>query len=600
MHTVDESSGGNLLSKENMSVDTSLGKSILDENLIKKVCDIVKLKEKKSKHLATALHELKAEYGSYRSVAKLLDISWGKFQGLYLIRKRPKKVYKHKISEEIKQEIEKFCFDGPATISLPEAQHAGKVFFNRSLKEATEMFNSGGYINRSISVSTFRKFLPKKKVKLQRNIPLRSALCEVCVNFKLLCQGLTGSSLKGIVCKAKDAVCETFCPFEHLKNDADESQRKIGHFGFYQCVFRECSHCGVKLLRSKIEEANASLELNRNVQWFAWESVQKTRVRRGKKVEVNSVERNKKIGTLEELLDLYLNAVEKMSIHLFFSAWQYGQVMEFRSNLQKGQVLCSHDFSKNVSCTLQEEIQSHYYERNLITLHPSVLFYRCDVEGCSEVIRHEIIHLSPNLRHDANAFKKFHCESIAMVEAKVNYDIDLVVNVTDQAPSQYKNKKSFLFTSGYSKPMIHMFLGSRHGKFFSDSSAGRFLIFLRQAITNDRVHIKCAKDLADFAKKEYATPPVESGTCQHYCVSINLVNKIPFSKMDDAVTVDETRLVHAVKNVGKIGVVEKRAIGCLCPPCISGDRPCKYPEYFQPWVRESVSKPEYHLTIFSW
>ena len=176
------------------------------------------------------------------------------------------------------------------------------------------------------------------------------------------------------------------------------------------------------------------------------------------------------------------------------------------------------------------------------------------------------------------------------MEAKVNYEIDLIVSMTDNAPLQYKNRKAFLFTSEYPKRMIHMFLGSRHGKFWSDQASRWFSNFLHRAIASERVHVKSARDIAEFAEKEYATPDLGPGICQHFQVSINFVNNIPYSAMSDSITVDETCLIHAVRNVGKSGVIEKWGIGCLCPGCISGDRPCKYPEYFRPWVKECVSK----------
>ena len=124
---------------------------------------------------------------------------------------------------------------------------------------------------------------------------------------------------------------------------------------------------------------------------------------KGKKEKmVNQTERVEKTGSLKKLIQLYLDATDKLALHLFYSVWQYVQVLEFRQHLEKGHLLGSHDFAQNITCYAQEEVQGGYYDHTLVTLHPSVMCYRCYVAGCEDVIRHEIIHLSSNLRHDVN------------------------------------------------------------------------------------------------------------------------------------------------------------------------------------------------------
>ena len=91
---------------------------------MKKICQIVRLKQKKSKMLDEVLSELRTEYGSYRNIAKLLHISSGSFQNIYMVRHQTQKVYHHKLTADMKQAIVNFCLDGPATTVLPEARHS--------------------------------------------------------------------------------------------------------------------------------------------------------------------------------------------------------------------------------------------------------------------------------------------------------------------------------------------------------------------------------------------------------------------------------------------------------------------------------------------
>ena len=118
-----------------------------------------------------------------------------------MVRKWYKKVYQRKFTNKIKEAIEKFCLEGPVSVTLLEAEHSRKTF-----KDATEAFNSSWYINRKISVSGFRTYVPKTSVKLQGKILLNSCLCEVCANFKLFPQALSGVGLKEVPGVRKIAV----------------------------------------------------------------------------------------------------------------------------------------------------------------------------------------------------------------------------------------------------------------------------------------------------------------------------------------------------------------------------------------------------------
>ena len=76
--------------------------------------------------LSRKVKELGQKYGSLRSVARRLGITWGQMQNMYGIRKYKKKVYVHKFDEETKEAINKFYLEGPAVVSMPDAQHSGE------------------------------------------------------------------------------------------------------------------------------------------------------------------------------------------------------------------------------------------------------------------------------------------------------------------------------------------------------------------------------------------------------------------------------------------------------------------------------------------
>ena len=558
--------------------------------LIKEMCRIAKLKQSRSSNLKAAVQDLRVRYGSLRSISRQLGLTWGEMQNVYLARDCKKAKYDRKLSKEVKDDIEKFFLEGPVCIFLPEAQYSKRVFLNRPIKEICELFNSQRGEKRKVAFSTFAKYRPKK-VKLQRQIPLNSCLCEVCANFKLLSKALIAARLKNVLSSNKEAVKATICDYEHLKEDPDRGLRAIGRFGYCDCIFRQCNACGVKKIKSKIELTNQELlEENRNVVWYRWESVKKIKkTRSGKSKPVTRVERVTKTGSMRELSAKYLNALNTLSSHVFLSRWQYERVVELHDHLPEGLLLCSHDFAKNITCYAQQEVQAGFYDHTLVTLHPSVVFFKCK-NCCKKTVRLEVINLSKILSHNASGFNKFHKDAVMIAEAAAGSRFKVVVNVTDQAPNQYKNRNSFLFTSKNKRPLIHFFLGSRHGKLWSDQASGRFLLFLRQAIASERVHVASAKDIATFAQEHYATPTLDSDQCQHFRIKINLVTRIPTLNSALSVTAERTRDIHMLRNTGTEGIILTRTIGCLCLPCISGQPQCVYPEYYKAWDKHSVSE----------
>ena len=109
---------------------------------------------------------------------------------------------------------------------------------------------------------------------MQGDIPWNSCLCEVCTNFTLFAQALSGVGVVGVLAGGRQAVLETVCPHEHLADDPDEARRVIGWFGFHRCIFRQCSEYGIHGLKAKIEAANESvLREDKTVNWHVWESV---------------------------------------------------------------------------------------------------------------------------------------------------------------------------------------------------------------------------------------------------------------------------------------------------------------------------------------
>ena len=71
---------------------------------------------------------------------------------------------------------------------------------------------------------------------------------------------------------------------------------------------------------------------------------------------------------------------------------------------------------------------------------PTVAHYKCS--KCHQLVTHEIVHISDDMKYDAHLVKVFTQKSIQVLRSN-HITIRKIIKFTDQAPSQYKNKTAF-------------------------------------------------------------------------------------------------------------------------------------------------------------
>ena len=79
----------------------------------------------------------------------------------------------------------------------------------------------------------------------------------------------------------------------------------------------------------------------------------------------------------------YVNSIENMLSHTFFASWNFHQYLVCKSNIEKGQIVCVHDFAQNYLCLQQHKVQALHWAHEQVTLHPSCISYRCPVAECN-------------------------------------------------------------------------------------------------------------------------------------------------------------------------------------------------------------------------
>ena len=159
-----------------------------------------------------------------------------------------------------------------------------------------------------------------------------------------------------------------------------------------------------------------------------------------------------------------------MSDYTFMASWNYCQYKQARKNILVGDVIFVHDFAQNYLCKHQNEVQGLHWRHKQVTLMPTVAHYKCS--KCQQLVTHEIVHVTDDMKRDAHLVKMFTDKSIQVLkDNKVN--IRKIIEFTDQAPSQYKNKTAFTYLANSDIPTQRNYFGVRHGKTSCDACTGR-------------------------------------------------------------------------------------------------------------------------------
>ena len=155
-----------------------------------------------------------------------------------------------------------------------------------------------------------------------------------------------------------------------------------------------------------------------------------------------------------------------------------------------------HDFAQNYLCQHQHEPQGLHWILPQVTLHPTVVHYRCPVDNC-HLVTHEVVHVSDDLKHDAHLVEKFQQVTLQVLKQH-KVPIHKLVKFTDHAPSQSKRKTSFNYLTKSTIPTMYCFFGVRHGKGPCDACTGR----VKQAITR---LVKTTTEVVNSAKWHLCT-----------------------------------------------------------------------------------------------
>lgn len=429
--------------------------------------------------------------GSLMSIAKQLN---ARPKLLYSLTEMPKiKESDRKVNQDDIDSVKKALEDNTVSCELPHKRHQGKRFMRVTIVQAYKHYVSQQTAcgDRVLSLSSFNRHKPWY-MRLLRFMPDLGCQCDVCLNCSLKADALIANKVKGLSKRLTTNLFKTFCNRTN-KNPEDVNIKDFG----MECIRRKCHWCSVKRLKDELLriEENQNLDWNKTVFHSKWESVKVAPKKEGDK-DRTTFERKKKPSTLEQLLDEYLADLELMSLHQFNFRFQGEAFEKWMERLAVGDLLLVSDFGTNYSHKLLIEPQSKHWSRKQTTNHNTVCFFICP-QGCGTIVKHEIVCLSDDRKHDLFAVDAFE-NRILQHFKQCKIPVKRIIRFTDNCATQYKSLKVFDLMSRKTIPYLLNHFGAKHGKGPADGVGGRMMQMLDRGINNGVVDITDAKTMAEY------------------------------------------------------------------------------------------------------
>ncbi|XP_033755233.1 uncharacterized protein LOC117338131 isoform X1 [Pecten maximus] len=446
----------------------------------------------------------------------------------------------------------------------------------QSLVQSYKTFKTK-YPENKLSYSKFASLRPSNVLPLTKQKHYQ-CLCEYCVNVDFQVKALEryccAKKLERPFVDRYDASRITLCP-------KDGANYKM------ECLDRNCQFCGVDNVDEKTRGLNQYIDTQ--IKWRSWEMVTQPNTQ---KKFMTLVSKEGTIGELITELKLKLNPFAK---HLFNAKWQSGQFDDLKKKMPKQWAMFCMDFGENYACHHQDEAQGAHWHYEQVTMHPIVVYYRCQKEGCDETVHESLVFITDDHKHDYHAVQHFIEKSNQYLLEEVGLDIHTEIHFSDGAPTQYKSKFNFVDMSmgqdDFGLNIEKHYFGSRHGKGPCDGEVGVLKRSATSAVKRGEM-ISNAKDFFEYAKENLSLPKMTTDNSESHIHSKRIfffVNSREISRdrqprLQNIKAVPQTRQSHHFKSVQPF-VVLSRERTCFCDACqqLEGSSECKNADIVGKW-----------------
>ena len=521
--------------------------------------------------------EILLEFGRLNKAAQELGVLYCTLYNLC----RPLEPKTHKRTEQKKENesvLREFYELKSTTTTFPHGRLANKMFMSSTYKESHQEYvkwcEEKGIP--PLSESTFYRLKPNEVYKLA-NMPDNMCVCILCQHFKMDRRCIEENNIKGVSAHTRDILLDSMCPV------TDAMQGVSKEYGQYSCISQECQVCGTttkwgrkcrsSFYESKIKKENPGIYQDRTViKWQRWEYT--TRLSKDGR-ELKNLNKVDKFGTKKQFLQVFLDDVHDMSLHVFNWKWHDKQFEYIKNNLKVGMLVSVLDFAQNYMNLNVDEPQGAHWDHTQTVIHPIVNYRLCPKDG--RLITEEHIIISDDLLHDKFAVRDFERASVNNLISS-GFTPTSIIQFCDNCSSQYKSKGPFQYISMSETPVVRNYFGANHGKGPSDAATGRVKMALTKAKKSRKHELRTAREVYDYLQVKFAEweedrlrKAREKNKCMHFFQKVFFVTDVDRSEKIEAVTTGKSSKFSCVRSTGTDFIVEARNVACLCPKCCFGE-----------------------------
>lgn len=222
------------------------------------------------------------------------------------------------------------------------------------------------------------------------------------------------------------------------------------------------------------------------------------------------------------------------------------------------------DFAENYVCSHADEVQSAYFDKGTVTLHPTVIYFKTS-EGKLEHSSHVIV--SDTTMHNSGAVLAFIREIVPVVRQLV-HNIKTIHYVTDSPTSQYRNKHMFYIVANHYKMFEGItaswqYFEAGHGKGPCDGVSGTAKRQADSAVKRQICNIQNADDFYTWGDSQ-----VQSNVKYMFVSNVKCNVASEYLKGLNIKPVKGTMTVHSVVSLGNSSIAV-RETSCFCNACFA-------------------------------
>jgi cell division septum initiation protein DivIVA len=253
-------------------------------------------------------------------------------------------------------------------------------------------------------------------------------------------------------------------------------------------------------------------------------------------------------------------------VHLSRMKAQFHAIKNIKMNLQAAEVLCQMDFAENYVCSYAAEVQSAYFAKPSVTIHPCVIYFRNEDE---ELMHQSYVIVSDEKNHRASTVVSFLEHLVPKIKSLVP-NLRCINYLSDSPTSQYRNKiilnliAEHQMKFGTAATWIYTEAG--HGKGPCDGIGGTVKRMADEAVRIHKVQIQDADDFYNWGTQSQST------------IKYIYVPKSSTVETHEMITSRKFRAIPGIMNIhGAASVsfedtfaVATRATSCVCANCRGG------------------------------